>query len=249
MKTISIINNKGGVGKTTIVQNLGVSLAKKGYKVGLIDFDPQANLSSVFNIEPLSDLRSVLSEDKKITTESFSETYLKNLFILPNFKDVNVKMFGILPKFFDDKRILKDKLGEINFDFLIIDTPPNLELQTINSLAVTNYVLIPIKYDIFSFDGLMTVRDYIEQVKHHMNENLEVVGIIPTHVDERESINESIKEGVENIFGDKLLKSSIRINTKFKHAQIQKKDIYSITDLKSISDFEKLTKELLTKIN
>lgn len=249
MKIISIINNKGGVGKTTIVQNLGVSLAKKGYKVGLIDFDPQANLSSVFRVEPLSDLRSVLSEDKKITTESFSSTYLENLYILPNFKDVNVRMFGILPKFFDDKRILKDKLGEIDFDFLIIDTPPNLELQTINSLVVSDYVLIPIKYDIFSLDGLMTVKEYIEQVKNHINEKLEVVGIIPTHVDERESINDAIKTQIENLFGNKFLKSSIRINTKFKHAQIQKKDIYSITDFKSMSDFEKLTKELLTKIN
>jgi chromosome partitioning protein len=247
MKIISVVNNKGGVGKTTVVQNLGVGLARKGYKVGMIDFDPQANLSSVFRHEPEASLRDILSENKKITTNSFSETYQKNLVIIPNMKDVSVKMFGFL-KFFDEKRILKDRLGEIDLDYILLDTPPNIELQTINSLVASDYVLIPIKYDIFSLSGLVTVKEYLDQVREHINPKLDVLGILATHVDDRESINEPIQQQVNQLFGDKFLKTTVRINTKFKHAQIQKTDVYNMTDIKSMTDFESLITEILPKI-
>jgi chromosome partitioning protein len=247
MKVISIINNKGGVGKTTLVQNLAVGLARKGYRVGMIDFDPQANLSSVFRHENQENLRDVLSENKKITTRTFAETYQPNLYIIPNLKDITVKVFNFI-KFFDEKRILKDKLGEIDLDYVFIDTPPNLELQTINSMVASDYILIPIKYDIFSLSGLANVKEFLDQVKEHINPNLEILGIVATHVDDRESINEPIKNQVESVFQDKLLNTTIRINTRFKHAQIQKTDVYSMTDLKSMTDFENLIKEILPKI-
>lgn len=247
MKIVSIINNKGGVGKTTLVQNLSVGLARKGFKVGLIDFDPQANLSSVFGHEPKATLREILSEGKKITTASFSPTYQHNLFIIPNLKDISVKMFGFL-SFQDEKTILKDRLGKIDFDFLFIDTPPNLELQTINSMIASDFILIPVKYDIFSLQGIVTVKEYFEKTKQSINQKLEILGIVATNVDERESMNSPIRAKLESIFGDKYLKSSIKVNTKFKHAQIQRQDVYAIGDLKAISDFESLISEILPKL-
>jgi chromosome partitioning protein len=247
MKIVSIINNKGGVGKTTLVQNLSVGLARKGYKVGLIDFDPQANLSSVFGHEPKETLREILSEGKKITTKSFSATYQDNLFIIPNLKDISVKMFGFL-NFQDEKTILKDKLGKIDFDFLFIDTPPNLELQTINSMIASDFILIPVKYDIFSLQGIVTVKEYFDKTKEKVNKNLDILGIVATSVDERESINSPIRAKLEAIFDDKVLTSTIKVNTKFKHAQIQRQDVYAMGDLKAVADFESLIAEILPKL-
>ncbi|MBC7471691.1 MAG: ParA family protein [candidate division SR1 bacterium] len=247
MKVISIVNNKGGVGKTTLTQNLATGIANKGYSVGVIDLDPQANLSSLFKIENSNDIRSILQGSGKIKTDSFTKTHNPNLYILPNKKDISAKMFANL-EYFDEKKILLDKFGKIDFDFLIIDTPPNLEVQTINSLSVSDYVIIPIKYDLFSLQGLVTVKDYLEKIVEHVNPKLKILGIVATFVDERESNNAQIKTKVTELFGEDLLKSKVRVNTKYKNSQLNRMSVYEHNDAKGINDMENLIEELFVKI-
>jgi chromosome partitioning protein len=247
MKIISIVNNKGGVGKTTLTQNLAIGIANKGFSVGVIDLDPQANLSSLFKVEGENDVRTLLQQKSKIETKSFSKTNNENLYILPNNKDISAKMFANL-EYFDEKKILLDKFGKIDFDFLIIDTPPNLEVQTINSLSVSDYVIIPIKYDLFSLQGLVTVKDYLEKIIEHVNPKLKVLGIIATFVDERESNNAQIKAKVEELFGEDLFKSKVRVNTKYKNSQLNRMSVYEHNDPKGINDIENLIEEIFQKI-
>jgi chromosome partitioning protein len=247
MKVISIVNNKGGVGKTTLTQNLAIGIANKGFRVGVIDLDPQANLSSLFKVDSQNDVRNLLQQKGKIETKSFAKTNNPNLFILPNNKDISAKMFANL-EYFDEKKILLDKFGKIDFDFLIIDTPPNLEVQTINSLSISDYVIIPIKYDLFSLQGLVTVKDYLEKIVEHVNSKLKILGIIATFVDERESNNAQIKAKVEELFGEDLLKSKVRVNTKYKNSQLNRMSVYEHNDPKGINDIENLIEEIFQKI-
>lgn len=139
MNIISIVNNKGGVGKTTILQNLSICLARKGYLTGVIDFDAQANLSLSIKHELQDDLVSLLNKKKPIKLENFSKTNYDKLLILPNKKDVSSELFNNpdpIKKLF----VLKDALSGVkDFDFLFIDTAPTLDVPTYNSMVASNY--------------------------------------------------------------------------------------------------------------
>ncbi len=251
MKIISIVNNKGGVGKTTITQNIGVSLAKQGLKTALIDFDAQANLSFSIKHTPNLDLKTLLLKRKPVSIREFSKTEYENLYLLPNKKDVNSSTFnnfnhGEQPFVFSD--ILKELK---DFDYILIDTAPALDVPTFNAMIASDFVIVPVEYDIYSAIGLTVLHENITSAKR-MNPNLDILGILPVQVDERMKINKAMQEPLEKNFGNKVFKNTIRTNVKFKQAQAEQKDIFSFEKNKGESrgstDIENLTLEILNRI-
>lgn len=252
MNIISIVNNKGGVGKTTILQNLSICLAEKGYVTGVIDFDAQANLSLCIKHEPQDDLVSLLNKKKPISIQNFSKTDYENLLILPNKKDVSSELFNHpdpIKKLF----ILKDLLNGLDkFDFVFIDTAPTLDIPTYNAMVTSNYILIPMEYDFFSAVGLSVLYDYIISARS-LNKDLKILGVLINKVHEGQKINKEVQAPLISNFGDVVLKTVIRTNVKFKQAQLEQKDIFSFEEKKSdkrgSDDIEKLCKEILKIIN
>jgi chromosome partitioning protein len=251
MNIISIINNKGGVGKTTITQNLGVCLAKNGYKTALIDFDAQANLSYAIKHTLNKDLGSLLMAKNPISIEDFSSTAYKNLYILPNNKDINSSLFGRMNPT-DQLFVLKNILKDLNFfDFIFIDTAPNLDTPTFNALIASNHVLIPVEYDIFSAIGLAVLYDNINSAKQ-VNANLNVLGVVTTQVHEGRKINKEMQAPLIKHFGDVVFKAAIRTNEKFKRAQAEQTDIFSFennfSEKRGSEDIENVSKELFKRL-
>jgi chromosome partitioning protein len=251
MNVISIINNKGGVGKTTITQNISICMAKNGYKTAVIDFDAQANLSYAIKHTQKRDLGALLSDKKPITFEDFSETEYENLYILPNIKDINSNLFSRMnptDQLFVLKAILKDL---DSFDFIFIDTAPNLDMPTFNAMIVSQYVLIPVEYDIFSAIGLAVLYENINSAKQ-VNADLNVLGVITTQVHEGRKINKEMQAPLIKHFGDVVFKSAIRTNEKFKQAQAEQTDIFSyesnLSEKRGSEDIENLCKEMLKRL-
>lgn len=246
MPIISICSNKGGVGKTTSVQNIGVYLAKKGYKVAMIDLDAQANLSIAQSNTKSFDLSTALEKGTILTIENFARTNVENLFILPNNKNVSSDAFiadDQIKKFLILKKIIPTKL----FDFIFIDTPPALEMPTFNALVASDYVLIPIKHDRFSAEGLNTLLENVESAKM-INPKLEVVGVFGTFAELQTNLARSMTEVLQNKYPDLILKTSIRKNIKFSEAQLEDKSIFEIVDERGTEDYKNLAEELLIKI-
>lgn len=251
-KIISIINNKGGVGKTTTVQNLAVALTRKGYKVGLIDFDSQANLSSVFKLDKtILDLRSALSTKTLLTLDKWSPTKVENLWIIPNNRDVTSKVFEQFDDF--EKSLIFKKiinLDNLGLDFVLVDTPPNLEIQTFNAMIGSTHVLIPTSLKIFSLSGLNTVIAKLGSIQEALKQEIKLLGVLVTQVDERLSTNQIAKELLENNFGnDVLLTSYVRTSAAYEQSQLRQMDIFQYGEKKCVDDYNKVAEELLNKLN
>ena len=147
---------------------------------------------------------------------------------------------------------LKTFLKELNeFDFIFIDTAPNLDTPTFNALIASKYALIPVEFDIFSAIGLSVLYDNINSAKQ-VNKNLKVLGVITTQVHERRRIKKDMQEPLKKHFADVLFKSTIRTNEKFKQAQAEQTDIFkyegTYTQKRGSDDIEKLSKEILKRL-
>lgn len=246
MPIISICSNKGGVGKTTSVQNLGAYLAKQGYKVAIVDIDAQANLSIAQANSHKFDLASSLEKGIELTRKDFALTSIPNLYILPNEKNVTSDTFMAddqIKRFLILKRILPTSV----FDFILIDTPPALEMPTFNSLVASDWVLIPIKHDRFSAEGLTTLMENIESAKM-MNSKLKVLGIFGTFGEINTNMAKSMIEALKTSYPKLLLDTVIRKNIKFSEAQLEDKSIFEINDDRGSEDYQNLATEILKKL-
>lgn len=176
---ISIINQKGGVAKTTSTFNLGSILASQGKKVLLIDIDPQNSLTTSFNIECEKSMYDVICNEEDIRNVILEIN--KNLYIVPSSLDLAVaelQLINVMAR----ENVLKKRLKKVEkiFDIILIDCPPALSLLTINSLVASDEVIVPVSTDFLSYKGLELLLDSIEKVKNNLNENLSIKGIIAT---------------------------------------------------------------------
>jgi chromosome partitioning protein len=215
---IAVLNQKGGVGKTTTAINLAAYLAKDGFSVLLADLDPQGNSTSGLGLDK-QNLNSTLY-DVLFSRAKPHETIQKissKLFVLPSNADLagaEVEMVGLAGR----EMLLSNLLTGLDFDYILIDCPPSLGLLTINALAAAGSVLIPVQAEYYALEGLSQLLNVIQQVRQALNPNLDILGVLITLYDSRNSLSEQVKKELDNYFKDKLFKTLVPRNVRLAEA-------------------------------
>lgn len=220
-KVITVANNKGGSGKTSVVASLGHTLSEMGKKVLLIDSDMQMNLSYSYGFE-----RDRMNLNEAIVKEEDLSGYIKrtefeNLdMIISDFEMATIEMHLFTKTLRETvfKRLLKKTVESGAYDFIIIDTNPTLGMLNLNILNATDYVIVPVEMSAFGILGLEVLIKFINQAQE-INEKLELAGVLRTKVDKRESITSEADEVLMDVFGDKIFDAYIPIDTNVKKAQ------------------------------
>lgn len=247
-RVIAIANQKGGVGKTTTAVNLSTILAKRGYKVILIDADPQGNASSGLGLEKKDDnsLYDVLINDVDIIS-TLEDTCVKTLKVCPSNMDLAGAEVELVSQMSREQR-LKEKVDMIRdlYDYIIIDCPPSLGLITLNAFTAANSVLIPVQCEYYALEGLGQLLNTIELVKKHLNKELEIEGAVLTMYDIRTNLSNQVVKEVKRYFGDKVYKTVIPRNIKLSEAPSYGMPI-TLYDAKSkgARAYDKLAKEVI----
>ena len=223
---ISVINQKGGVGKTTTVINLAAGLSMKGKKILVIDLDPQGNattglgLSNTENSEKT--IYSVLNGNKKIS-EVIQFTKFENL----NLVTSNVDLSGLEVETAGDSRRafkLKDELTAIlndsgaSYDYILIDCPPSLSLLTIMALVASGSLVVPLQTEFFALEGLTQLMKTIERIKTSLNSSLEIRGILLTMYDKRNKLSKEVEQEARNYFKEKVYSTVVPRNVRLSEA-------------------------------
>ena len=226
MQIISVINQKGGVGKTTTVINLAAGLSQLSKKILVIDLDPQGNATTGIGLSNMinsSDtIYGVLNGSKEIW-EVIKKTQFENLDIITS----NVDLSGLeVETAGDSKRafILKAKLtaflnnsGRL-YDYVLIDCPPSLSLLTVMALVSSNSLLVPLQTEFFALEGLTQLMKTIERIKINLNPNLTIQGILLTMYDRRNKLSSEVETEARNYFKDKVYQTVIPRNVRLSEA-------------------------------
>lgn len=221
-----VVNQKGGVGKTTTAINLSFGLSLNGAKVLLVDCDPQGNASTGLGVDK-QNCKSSLFEVLVSCSEGANETVVResivkvspNLHLIPASLDL-AGAESMLSSVVGKERILKEALDMIRaeYDWIILDGPPSLGLLTVNILAASSKILVPMQCEFFALEGLAQLMKSVELVKKRVNPDLEVAKIVFTMVDDRQKLAAQVQEEVQQFFGSKVSPVRIPRNVKLSEA-------------------------------
>lgn len=251
-KVISIINQKGGVGKTTSAINLAASLAVAERQTLLIDFDPQGNATSGLGIGPEAFAGKTIYEalvGQGTLEEAIRETELPGLFVVPadqNLSGAEVELVGAIAREQKLKRLL-DPIRD-RFHYILIDCPPSLGLLTINALTASDSYLVPMQCEYFSLEGLSQLVSTASLIQGALNPRLSLEGILLTMFDARNNLAHQVSDEVRKHFGDKLFRTVIPRNVKLSEAPSHGKPVllYDI-ESKGARAYLEATKEIIER--
>ncbi|WP_407536318.1 ParA family protein [Cetobacterium somerae] len=245
MKIISLINQKGGVAKTTSTLSLASALSKLEKKVLVIDIDPQGNATTGAGINK-TELKAT-TFDLLLRSNQIEECITTNgvYDIIGTTIELASAEYEMFNRFLRESLLRKKLQDKKYYDFVLIDCPPSLSLLTINALVASDEVLIPVAPEPFALEGISQLIHTILKIRE-INENLEIKSVFITKFDQRKKTNIEIKEGLEKMFKDKLSKTIIRVSSDIEKGQFINKDIYEYSPkCNAAIDYMNLAKELI----
>lgn len=226
-QVIAVLNQKGGVGKTTSVLNIGGYLAKAGRAVLVVDMDPQGNATSGLGLDKQA--TEVTTYDllfgRASAAQVIRETDHHGLYIIP----ANARLAAAEVDLATEERRefrLKQALSGLDFDYILIDCPPSLGLLSINALTAANQILIPVQAEYFALEGLGQLLDVVQRVRGGLNPSLELLGVVVTMHDARNSLAQQVVGELQKHFGDKLFSTIVPRNVRLAEAPSYGKTIH-----------------------
>jgi len=244
--TIAMANHKGGVGKTTSVQNLSAGLARRGYRVLMVDFDPQSNLSDSFGC---ADAEIGIYDAMAGEAETPIVNIAENLDLVPSHIGLARAELQFGPKIGREK-ILDGILAKIrkNYDYIFIDCPPSLGLLTINAFTTANEIYIPLDAEYFSMRGLDSLQELIDEIQTHINKDLKIGGVFFTKFDSRQTLKKDVERIIRERFGDLVYNTRISNNVAVAEAQAQGTDAFDYNPkAKASKEYEAMVEEMLSR--
>jgi chromosome partitioning protein len=245
---ISLLNHKGGVGKTTSAINIGAGLVKLGKKVMLVDLDPQANLTLSLGIPRQ---KVTIYENMRGEAEIQPYTVKDGLDVVTSSLDLSGAEMELINEA-GREYILRELFEPLKeeYDYIIIDCPPSLGLLTLNALTTSNYVVIPMQTEFLALQGLAKIKQITDKVRFRLNKNLQIGGVIATMYDNRKVLNRDIVSTIIKYFGDKVFKTKIRESVTLAEAPAEHKDIFSYKpNSNGAEDYLKLSKEIIERLD
>jgi chromosome partitioning protein len=246
MKIISISNNKGGVGKTTTTVNVAAALQLLGKKVMVIDMDHQAQSTYHFGINPnqvTESIYDVLKGDKDYKDIIINRNGIDILPANPEMR--NIEFIPLPAKEFLLKEAMENLTG---YDYVLLDCPPSLGVLTLNAMAISEFILVPLQAQFLPFHGMYNLFEAVQMVKKRINRNIEVTGIIGTMYNPKKSINREVMEETERRLPGKLFNTFIRENVALQEAPSWGKTIFEYKpESNGADDYMALTKEIITR--
>ena len=252
MRVITLLNQKGGTGKTTTAINVGAALSRCGFKCLLVDIDPQGSLSQSAGFDDLYETDVTTYEvlkgediNKAIKTKRIKDAYD----VLPT--DIRLSSAEIELVNADNRNyLLKNAFKKLKktYDYIIIDSPPALNIFTLMALTASTEVIIPVQAQYLPLKGVAQLRDTVELVKERFNPDLEIGGVLLTFYDERRNLDKDVLEALEQAFDGKVFETKIAQNTKLAEAPSYGKDVidYSINSKGSVQ-YRELADEIIAR--
>ena len=253
MKRIAIINQKGGVGKTTTAANLSAALAKLGKRVLVVDLDPQANLTVHLGVQAdggAPSIYRVLLEESPLAAV-IQKTSTPNLWVAPSSLDLAGAEVELVSEIGRETRLREAvdawaAAAAEPADFVVIDCPPSLGLLSVNGLVCATDVYIAVQTEFFALRGLTKLLELVDLVKRRLNPTLEMSGIIAGLFDARRNLNREVLEELRSFFGSKVFKTVIRENVRLAEAPSHGQSIFDYApESHGASDYLSLAKEVL----
>ena len=243
---ISLLNHKGGVGKTTSAINIGAALVELGRRVLLVDLDPQANLTVSLGIPRQ---RITIYENMR------GEAELTPFEVKPNFHVITstLDLSGAEMELINEagrEFILRELFQAIShdYDYIIIDCPPSLGLLTLNALTASDYVVIPMQTEFLALQGLAKIKQIVDKVRFRLNKKLDIGGVAATMYDNRKVLNRDVLTTIQKYFGSKVFQTLIRENVALAEAPAAHKDIFEYSNKSNgADDYLDLAKEIIER--